>query len=62
MKWEKKNNYWVAQGVDGKFIIKKRSIYYYASYISKDYTFNLPRNTSIKKVKEMCQDNFYWEE
>lgn len=62
MKWEKKDNYWVAQGNEGKFIIRKKSIFYYASYTSKTITFNLPRNTSIKALKQMCQDNFYWEE
>lgn len=62
MKWEKKDNYWVAKGNDGKFIIRKKSIFYYASYTSQTTTFNLPRNTSIKAVKQMCQDNFYWEE
>jgi len=62
MKWEKKDNYWLAQGENGKFIIRKQSIFYYAKYVSKTTSFNLPRNTSIKAVKQMCQDNFYWEE
>ena len=62
MKWEKKDNYWIVKGDNGKFIIRKKSIFYYASYTSQTTTFNLPRNTSIKAVKQMCQDNFYWED
>ncbi len=61
MKWQKQGKMQVAQGEEGKFIIEKVKGYYKAKYIG-NITFVLPRKRFIKEVKEMCENNFYWEE
>lgn len=60
MKWVKEKKQWVAVGKFGKFIITQYSKMYYAKY-DGCMAFNLPPNKSIKKVKEMCENNYYWE-
>lgn len=62
MKWIKQGNKQVAQGSEGKFVIEYKRGTYRATYYGNDITFNFPWQHSIKKLKEMCQDNFYWEE
>lgn len=61
MTWVKLGKEWVAQGEYGKFIINKSRGLYYAKYESDVINFNFPPSKFIKKLKEMCQDNFYWE-
>jgi len=63
MKWEKVNKKQIAQGKNGKFIIEQNRGLYYAEYWGNSGAgFKLPRNKSIKKLKQMCQDNWYWED
>ena len=62
MKWVKLNyKKWVAQGKDGKFVIHKSGIFYIAKYFSDEIEFTLPWNRSIKELKKMCEENYYWE-
>ncbi|MBQ7977384.1 MAG: hypothetical protein IJ301_02140 [Clostridia bacterium] len=61
MKWIKEGKKQIAQGEDGKFVIEKVRGLYKATYIG-NITFVLPRHKSIKVVKEMCENNYYWEE
>lgn len=51
----------VAQGKHGKFVISKSGCLYIAKYYGEK-EFTLPLNRSIKKLKETCQENYYWEE
>lgn len=62
MKWEQKGTQWVAEGEDGRFIISRSKGFYWAKYESSYIVFKLPPNKSIKQLKKMCQENFYWEE
>ena len=62
MEWEQKGTQWVAAGEDGTFIISRSKGLYWARYESSYTVFRLPPNKSIKQVKKICQDNFYWEE
>ena len=62
MIWKQIGNDYVARGKNGKFYIRKNGKYYYASYIGYDNYFQFPRNSNLKVVKIMCEDNFYWEE
>lgn len=62
MKWVKQGTKWVAKGENGRFIITYSCGKYFARYTSNSKVFNLPPCKSIKMAKEICQDNFYWEE
>lgn len=61
MKWVKNGKMQVAQGKHGKFIISKSGCLYVAKYYGEK-EFTLPLNRSIKKLKETCQENYYWED
>lgn len=61
MKWVKNGKTQVAQGEFGKFVISKSGGLYVAKYYGDKY-FTLPLNRSIKKLKEICQENYYWED
>ena len=60
MQWTKQGKYQVAQGKLGRFVIRKAGLYCYAYYYGEK-NFTLPRKRYIKDLKEMCQNNFYWE-
>lgn len=62
MEWVNKNGYWLARGNIGKFYIQKKGIYYFATYLSNEKYFQLPKNTDLSLVKKMCEDNYYWED
>ena len=62
MKWEKQDKIQVAQGKFGKFVIQKSGVYYVAKYYSRERTFTFPYRRSIKRLKELCKDNWYWED
>lgn len=60
MKWTKDGNKQVAKGEYGTFVISKSRGFYIAKYFGeKNFTF--PLNRSIKDLKEICQENYYWE-
>lgn len=61
MKWEKSGKKQVAQGKNGKFVIESSRGQYVATYIGAT-RFTMPRKRSIRELKEMCEENFYWEE
>ena len=61
MVWQKQGNTQVAQGVEGKFTIERIRGYYRAKYEGVEKTFNFPKQKSIKDMKKLCEDNFYWE-
>lgn len=62
MKFERNKNIWVAEGILGRFIIKKQYRMYYPKYESEDKNFNLPRCRLFSEAKEICKNNFYWED
>ena len=61
MEWVKEKSLWVAKGKEGTFTIKKQRGVYYGKYVGKEKTFNFPPKKSIKELKEIIQENFYWE-
>lgn len=64
MKWEtaiNNKNTWIAHGDLGDFIIKKVGRTYYPKFVGEK-TFNLPPQRTIKLAKEICQNNWYWED
>lgn len=62
MEWKQIGNDFIAKGKEGKFFIQKKGKYYYASYLSVDNYFQFPRNSNLNLIKQMCEDNYYWEE
>lgn len=61
MKWEQVDNKIVAQGKLGKFVITKSNNFYKAEYFGVKKYFVFPLKRSIKKIKEICEINLYWE-
>ena len=61
MKWEKQGQIQIAQGKYGNFTIQKSGAFYIAKYYG-DINFTLPYKRSIKVLKKMCKENWYWEE
>lgn len=65
MKWIKKDSgAYEAVGKLGKFEIWKNGSKWigdYEGFLNKKY-FQLPAKKSVKILKELCEDNFYWEE
>lgn len=62
MKWIKDGSFWIAKGNDGTFKIKKQHGLFYGKYIGKDKSFNFPPKKSIKELKQIIQENYYWED
>lgn len=62
MKFEKENNSWVAVGKLGRFVITQKYRMWFAKYESEEKNFNLPRTRLLRQAKEMCKNNFYWED
>ena len=54
---------WEAKGADGDFRVWKDGRVWKGRYRSNDktYTFFLPPQRSARKMKDMCEDNHYWE-
>lgn len=63
MKWEQTSNrVWRAVGVNGTFLIEQTGKMFWAHYISREKTFNMPPATKISEAKKRCEENAYWEE
>lgn len=63
MKWERLNyEEWKAKGISGEFNLWKSGRRWTGSY--REYNgckfFTLPYG-SLKKIKEQCENNYYWE-
>lgn len=64
MKWECVANLrWQAKGKHGDFLIWKEGKRWKGRYLSADKTNNffLPWKKSLKEMKTICEDNYYWE-
>lgn len=61
MIWRKKGVLWVAQGKNGKFIIRHYHRHYFCRYESKNKCFNLPTRAKISEIKSLAEENAYWE-
>lgn len=61
MIWRKKGVLWVAQGKNGKFIIRHYHRHYFCRYESKNKSFNLPTRAKISEIKSLAEENAYWE-
>lgn len=62
MKWEKEKSTQVARGNNGTFYITKRRGIYWGEYVSKTINFKFPPKRSIKDLKTLIQNNYYWED
>ena len=62
MKWKKEGKKQIAEGKYGKFVIEQIKGVYRATYIGTMANFIFPRTLRIKKLKEMCENNYYWED
>lgn len=61
MIWRKKGVWWVAQGNNGRFLIKQLHRKYIGRYEGKEKNFNLPPKRKISEIKALCAENAYWE-
>lgn len=61
MIWRKKGVLWVAQGRNGKFIIRHYHRHYFCRYEGKNKCFNLPTRAKISELKSLAEENAYWE-
>lgn len=61
MIWRKKGVLWVAQGKNGKFIIRHYHRHYFCRYEGKNKSFNLPTRAKISELKSLAEENAYWE-
>lgn len=61
MIWRKKGVLWIAQGKNGKFIIRQLHRTYKGRYEGKEKCFNLPPKKKISEMKTLCRENIYWE-
>ena len=65
MKWEdrskKSETIFIALGQKGCFLVWKSGRYFYAKYISKEKKFQFPRQKTAKAMKQLCEENDYWE-
>ena len=61
MIWRKKGVWWVAQGNNGRFLIKQLHRRYIGKYEGKSKSFNLPPKKKISEMKALCAENAYWE-
>lgn len=64
MKWKKKaNDWWVAQGEYVKFSIYRENGFWKGYYESTDGKkfIRLPWKKSVRELKELCENNCYWE-
>ena len=65
MKWIRLDNGdWQAQGKEGDFRVWKDGKVWKGRYRSKDEKklFFLPIQNNVKKMKAVCEANFYWED
>lgn len=65
MKWEQVAFCdWEAKGKNGDFRVWKDGRVWKGRYRSesKQYTFFLPPQKSVRAMKALCEDNFYWED
>jgi len=67
MKWVKKTSTnQIASGKMGSFCIHKSRDLWWANYIPADgsgrKTFKMPPRDTLREIKELCEDNVYWEE
>lgn len=64
MEWKQRSDgSWEAKGSEGTFIVWKfRHRVYKARYTSAKKQFYLPSQTTEKKMKVICEDNYYWED
>ena len=62
MIWRKKGALWVAQGMHGKFTIRHLHRIYVGRYEGELKTFNLKPNQYLSKMKEQCEENWFWED
>lgn len=55
---------WEAKGANGDFRVWKDGRVWKGRYRSenKQYTFFLPVRKSVKEMKALCEDNYYWED
>ncbi len=55
---------WQAKGNEGDFLVWKDGRVWKARYRSEDkqYTFFLPIKRSLREIKNLCEDNYYWED
>lgn len=63
MEWvQLKDGDWQAEGEIGKFLLWKSGRSWTGRYYGNNgKTFPLPYG-SLKKIKGLCEDNFFWEE
>ena len=61
MKWTQDKSIQVAKGKDGTFTIKKQRGFYYGKYVGKQKSFNFPPKKSLRELKELIKENYYWE-
>lgn len=61
MQLVKDKSQWVAKGVEGTFTIKKFRNQYYGKYVGKEKSFSFPPKKSVKELKNLIQENYYWE-
>jgi hypothetical protein len=55
---------WEAKGAAGDFRVWKDGRVWKGRYRSENgqYTFFLPAQKTVRKMKELCEDNYYWED
>ena len=65
MKWVQVATYdWEAKGSAGDFRVWKDGRVWRGRYRSanKQYSFFLPVQQSVRAMKSLCEDNYYWED